>query len=64
MEAFDMELLNRLAKSYNTLNKQSKTVLLNEYCRLTKINRKTAIKRFERYRVGQGLLMYRLPPIP
>ena len=51
MEAFDMELLIRLVKAYNKGSKGDKTDLINEYCRLSKVKRKTAIKRFERYRV-------------
>ncbi len=53
MEAFDMELLSRMIIKYINISKKGKSKIIDDYCRLTSVKRKTAIKRFNRYYVGK-----------
>lgn len=54
MEAFDMDLLSRMFPGYTNSHKKEKSRMIDEYCRLTLVKRKTAIKRFNRYRIDKG----------
>lgn len=50
MEVFDMELIKRLIDEYLISSKKSKSKIIDKYMKLTKVNnRKTVIKRFNRY---------------
>jgi len=48
LNQFDMKLTQKLLKQYKKANKKEKGLILDQYCQLTKVKRKTAIKRFNR----------------
>lgn len=51
---FDMELIAKLIKEYTRASKKKKGEILTQYCKLTAIERETAIKRFSRYVTRSG----------
>ncbi len=48
LNQFEMKLTQKLLKQYQKANKKEKSLIINQYCQLTKVKRKTAIKRFNR----------------
>ena len=49
-EEFEMELLMRQFKEYLGASKKRKTQIITQYCELTGVKRKTARKRFSRFK--------------
>ena len=50
LKEFEMELLKRQFKEYLGASKKRKTQIITQYCELTGVKRKTAIKRFSRFK--------------
>ena len=48
MNYFDMELTQRQAKEYSRLTKSKKGEIISQYCKLTKVSRNLASKRFSK----------------
>jgi hypothetical protein len=48
LEAFDMELTDRMIEKYLKSSKKQKSQMITQYCELTHVKRTTAVKRFER----------------
>lgn len=50
LKEFEMELIRRRFKEYLKASKKRKTQIISQYCELTGVKRKTAVKRFSRFR--------------
>ncbi len=52
LNQFEMKLTQKLLKQYQKANKKEKSLIIDQYCQLTKVKRKTAIKRFNRAKIN------------
>lgn len=62
MNSFDMKLTQKLVKEYKNSNKVKKNLILDNYCKLTRVSRNTAVQRFRR--IGRKPYPRALPVTP